>query len=62
MSEGVVLHLRTTKHMRSAIREMAAELHRLGVIDNESMSDYVRKAVKDRLQEDRLNIEKQQHI
>lgn len=52
MNEGVVLQLRTTRHLRSSIKDMTAELHRRGAMDNESMSEYIRQAVREMLAED----------
>ena len=57
MSESVVLEFRTTKSLRKAIKSMVAELHSRGVIDNTSMSEYIRQAVKEKIKADRQAIE-----
>lgn len=62
MSEAVVLEFRTTKHLRRAIKDMTAELHSRGAMDSQSMSEYIRQAVREKIQADRLAIANEEGI
>lgn len=53
MSESVTLRFRTTRHFRRMIREMVGVLYESGEIDSESMSLYIRDAVREKLRADR---------
>lgn len=56
MSESVVLEFRTTKHLRRSVKEMAGELCKRGLMDTESMSEYIRQAIREKLEADGIVI------
>ena len=52
MSEGVVLKFRTTKATRSRIKTVAASLYEFGLMDNLSMSQYIKDAIREKMSRD----------
>ena len=52
MSESVTLRFRTTRHFRRILKETVGALYESGEIDSESMSLYIRDAVREKLRAD----------
>lgn len=57
MTESVVLKFRATKRLRRSVKAMASELCRRGLMDSESMSQYIKQAVKEKLEADGVVVE-----
>lgn len=47
-----MLKFRATKHLKCSAKAMASELCKRGLMDSESMSQYIKQAVKEKLEAD----------
>ncbi len=58
MTEAIRVEFRATRHMRKSVQQVIKELREQGLSDSDSMSQYIRFAIIDKVRKDRALLDK----